>query len=89
MKLIPQIDFDIPEHLKGRNDKRVIAHYSRWYGFKEVMKLIENKVFHPFIDKVYKFSDIKKAHKTIEDRNQFGKVVLIPWESIKNIYLFV
>ena len=39
MKLIPQIDFDIPEHLKGRNDKRVIAHYSRWYGFKEVMKL--------------------------------------------------
>ena len=39
MKLIPQIDFEIPEHLKGKNDKRVIAHYSRWYGFKEVMKL--------------------------------------------------
>ena len=39
MKLISQIDFEIPEHLKGKNDKRVIAHYSRWYGFKEVMKL--------------------------------------------------
>ena len=39
MKLIPQIDFEIPEHLKGKNDKRVIAHYSRWYGVKEVMKL--------------------------------------------------
>tara|TARA_R110000824_G_scaffold5466_6_gene25295 strand:+ start:6601 stop:7419 length:819 start_codon:yes stop_codon:yes gene_type:complete len=39
MKLIPQIDFEIPEHLRGKNDKRVMAHYSRWYGFKEVMKL--------------------------------------------------
>ena len=39
IKLIPQIDFEIPEHLKGKNDGRVNAHYSRWYGFKEVMKL--------------------------------------------------
>ena len=39
IKLIPQINFEIPEHIKGTNDKRVIAHYSRWYGVKEVMKL--------------------------------------------------
>ena len=39
-KLIPQIDFDLPEHLKGDNVGRVIAHKSRWYGFKEVMKLV-------------------------------------------------
>ena len=39
MKLIPQIEFEIPKHLKGKNDKRVIAHYSRWYGVQEVMKL--------------------------------------------------
>ena len=39
IKVIPQIDFEIPEHIKGTNDKRVIAHYSRWYGFKEVIKL--------------------------------------------------
>jgi len=39
IKVIPQIDFEIPKHLKGKNDKRVTAHYSRWYGFKEVMKL--------------------------------------------------
>ena len=38
-KLLPQIDFKIPEHLKGGNINRVIAHYSRWYGFNEVMKL--------------------------------------------------
>ena len=47
-------------------------------SFKEVMSLIENKVFFPFVDKSYSFSDIKKAHRTIEDRNQFGKVVLVP-----------
>jgi len=42
------------------------------------MKLIEKKVFIPFVDKVYSFSDIKKAHKSIEDRKQFGKIVLVP-----------
>ena len=40
-KLIPQIDFKIPEHLKNGNVNRVIAHKSRWYGFKEVMKKSE------------------------------------------------
>ena len=39
-KLIPQIDFKIPEHLSNGNLSRVIAHKSRWYGFKEVMKLV-------------------------------------------------
>ena len=37
LKLIPQIDFSIPEHLKNGNINRVIAHKSRWYGFKEVI----------------------------------------------------
>ena len=40
LKLIPQIDFEIPEHLKNGNISRVIAHKSRWYGFKEVMNLV-------------------------------------------------
>ena len=47
-------------------------------SFIKVMKLIEDKVFFPFVDKVYNFSDIKKAHTRIEERNQFGKVVLVP-----------
>ena len=47
-------------------------------SFNEVMKLIENKIFFPFVDKVYNFSNIKDARKRIEQRNQFGKVVLIP-----------
>ena len=40
IKLIPQKDFSIPEHLKSGNIGRVIAHKSRWYGFKEVMNLV-------------------------------------------------
>ena len=40
IKLIPQKDFSIPEHLSGGNTNRVIAHKSRWYGFKEVMNLV-------------------------------------------------
>ena len=40
LKLVPQIDFNIPEHLKSGNIGRVIAHKSRWYGFKEVMNLV-------------------------------------------------
>jgi|TARA_Y100000034_G_scaffold11714_1_gene12259 hypothetical protein len=35
-----QINFDVPSHLKeGADSVRVQAHYSRWYGFNEVMKL--------------------------------------------------
>ena len=37
-----QINFDVPIHLTGGEHwvpGRVQAHYSRWYGFKEVMKL--------------------------------------------------
>ena len=40
IKLIPQKDFSIPEHLSGGNTNRVIAHKSRWYGFKEVTNLV-------------------------------------------------
>jgi len=40
INLIPQIDFKIPNHLKNGNIGRVQAHYSKWYGFKEVIKLV-------------------------------------------------
>ena len=40
LKLIPQIDFKIPEHLNGDHIGRVVAHKSRWYGFKEVVNLV-------------------------------------------------
>jgi len=42
IKLLPQIDFKIPEHLRGEHIGRVMAHKSRWYGFKEVMNLVSD-----------------------------------------------
>jgi len=35
-----QVKFELPSHLANtQNSDRVQAHYSRWYGFREVMKL--------------------------------------------------
>ena len=45
IKLEPQINFKIPQHLKNGNIQRVMAHKSRWYGYKEVMKLVEEYEF--------------------------------------------
>ena len=39
--LVPQMNFEIPEHLNG-NINRVITHKSRWYGFKKVMRLVNS-----------------------------------------------
>tara|TARA_B100001094_G_scaffold302310_1_gene329375 strand:- start:4896 stop:5699 length:804 start_codon:yes stop_codon:yes gene_type:complete len=40
IKLMSQIDFPIPIHLRSGNTGRVFAYKSRWYGFKEVMQLV-------------------------------------------------
>ncbi len=46
--------------------------------FDKVMSKIRNKEYKPFIDKVFKFDDVKNAHMRLEDRKQFGKIVLVP-----------
>ena len=54
--LVPQMNFEIPEHLRriqapaingvetftDGNINRVITHKSRWYGFKKVMRLVNS-----------------------------------------------
>ena len=47
-------------------------------AFKEVNKKINDKKYNPFIDEVFKFKDIKKAHLRIENRKHLGKVILVP-----------
>ena len=44
--------------------------------FRIIQKKIKNKIYRPFVDRVYPISDIKKAHQRIEDRKNLGKVVL-------------
>ena len=46
--------------------------------FKKVLGKINDKVYLPFIDKVYDFKDIKEAHLRMENREHFGKIILTP-----------
>ena len=46
--------------------------------FKKVIKKINDKKYLPYIDKIYKFKDIKEAHLRMENRKHFGKIILIP-----------
>ena len=45
-------------------------------SFKKVMKLIHDNKFKPFIDKIFGYCDIIKAHQYLEDRKNIGKVVI-------------
>ena len=47
-------------------------------SFNEVMSKIKNDIYKPFIDQIFTFKDIKKAHKYLEDSKQIGKVVVVP-----------
>jgi len=47
-------------------------------SFNSVMDKINNKKYKPFIDKVFMFDDVKKAHLRMENRNHYGKIVLVP-----------
>ena len=40
LKLQKQIDFEIFDHLRGPDEKRVNNTLSRWYGFREVINLV-------------------------------------------------
>ena len=46
--------------------------------FKNVFDKINDKKYQPYIDKVYAFEDIKKAHTRMENRKHFGKIILVP-----------
>jgi hypothetical protein len=74
---VDQIKFDLPDHFSSSTD-RIQAHYSRWYGLQEVMKLrkeyekeknieydlVVNARFDHYWNKDINFSDldIEKVH---------------------------
>ena len=47
-------------------------------NFKKVLDKIDDKKYIPFIDKIYKFENIKEAHSRMENRAHFGKIVVVP-----------
>ena len=46
--------------------------------FKEVIEKINTKKLAPFVDEIFKFSEIKLAHARMENRKHFGKIVVRP-----------
>jgi len=46
--------------------------------FIEVLDKINSKIYKPYIDEVFTFNDIKKAHMYMENRKQFGKIIVCP-----------
>ncbi|MBI45807.1 MAG: alcohol dehydrogenase [Candidatus Marinimicrobia bacterium] len=46
--------------------------------FRKVISKFNNKKYNPYIDSVYTFDEIKQAHIRMEDRKQFGKIIVTP-----------
>lgn len=71
----PKVNLDL-RHLFMKQQSILGSTMSDISTFNKVMKLVDQKVFVPFIDKIFPFENVKDAHSRIEDRRQFGKVVL-------------
>jgi NADPH:quinone reductase-like Zn-dependent oxidoreductase len=44
----------------------------------KLMRLLEEGKIHPVLDRVLPLREARQAHQLLEERKQFGKVVLIP-----------
>jgi NADPH:quinone reductase-like Zn-dependent oxidoreductase len=44
----------------------------------QVLKFVFRKEIKPVIDKVYPLSEIRAAHEHLENKEQFGKVIVVP-----------
>ena len=45
--------------------------------FNEVMQKIHKQTYFPFVDKIFRMEDIRKAHEYIEKSQHNGKVVMV------------
>lgn len=48
------------------------------YWTRDLEKGIEAGWIHPHVDKTFAFDEVAEAHRYIEDRRNFGKVILVP-----------
>jgi NADPH:quinone reductase-like Zn-dependent oxidoreductase len=47
-------------------------------AFVKIIRLLEEGKIRPIIDRVLPLSEARQAHRLLEGRQQFGKVVLVP-----------
>ena len=45
---------------------------------KNVFDKINDMKYQPYIDKIYSFKDIGNAHMRMENREHFGKIIIVP-----------
>ncbi|MGH2404195.1 MAG: zinc-binding dehydrogenase, partial [bacterium] len=61
---------------------RRLAIHGTWLGtkreFYEVMRLVDAGRLHPVVHAVLPLADAAEAHRMMERREQFGKIVLVP-----------
>ena len=63
-------------HLFSKQQSIIGSTMSDIDTFENVQKKIKENIYTSFVDKIYPLSDIKDAHKRIEDRKHLGKVVV-------------
>ena len=44
----------------------------------QVLKFVFRKQLKPVIDRVYPLAEIREAHRRLENREQFGKILVVP-----------
>ena len=73
----PMINIDL-RHLFMKQQTIMGSTMSDIKSFKQVMNNINKKIYKPFVDKVFIFDEIREAHAYMENRQQMGKIVLVP-----------
>ncbi len=71
----PFVEIDL-RHLFMKQQTILGSTMSDLPTFREVMDLMDAGTFIPFIDRVFPFSEVAAAHRYLENRKQFGKIVL-------------
>jgi NADPH:quinone reductase-like Zn-dependent oxidoreductase len=44
----------------------------------QVLRFVFRKELRPVIDRVYPLAEVRAAHELLENKEQFGKIVLVP-----------
>lgn len=71
----PDVKIDL-RHLFSKQQSILGSTMSDLKTFREVLDLIHVGHFHPFIDKIFSFSEVASAHKRLEKNEHIGKVIL-------------
>jgi len=73
-----------PMDLMANNKSVMGYHLGRFQGHEwkvqrsinNLIKLVNDNDFHPIIDSKFSYKDVPKAHRHIQDRKNFGKVLI-------------